>query len=318
MRRFSLPLIVVLAGLGPILLFGWLSGGLTLSVIDETQAMSLLEQSAQAFAGLIIKPLYSLLCLGLILLLWGQRARDVASLRWGLIAFLTGETFCAINFWIFQHESLLSEYLHSYGMVLAFGLTVFAALEGLDVRLLKRNQPEARCAFKGVCGPCTRNTAEGCVTRRLAWTALAIATIISFIPLTAPLVPYAYTTSIYGFPYSYTRFALYEWYENRALPMLALTFFVLALPPLLRKGGLPIPFWSKVFFSAGLGALCFAIFRLALAAIFREKLVWFEFWEETTELIYVVGAGLFLWQFKHWLERINFVKWLLADSNGHS
>ncbi len=314
MRKQFPTLIVILAGLGPILLFGWLAGGLTATEIVETRSMSALEQFAQVVAGLGIKPLYSLLCLGLILFLWGQRARDVSALRWGLIAFLTGETFCAINFWVFQHESLLSEYLHSYGMVLAFGLTIFAALEGLDVRLLKRNQPEARCAFKGLCGPCIRNTARGCVTRRLIWAALVVAAIIAFTPLTAPLVPHAYTTSIYGFPYSYTRFALYEWYENRALPLLALTCFALALPPLLRKGELPVPFWSKVFFSAGLGALCFSIFRLALTSIFRENLVWFEFWEETTELIYVIGTGFFLWQFKHLLEKTGPVKWLLDDA----
>ena len=312
MKRLYPTLSVVLAGLGPILFFGWLAGGFTLGEISETRSLSMLEQSAQVFAGLMVKPLYSLLCLGLIVLLWGQRRRDVASLRWGLIAFWTGETFCAVNFFVFQHESLLSEYLHSYGMALAFGLTVFAALEALDVRLLKRNQPEERCAFRALCGPCKRNTPQGCTVHNGLLLSLAFAAILTFIPLTAPLLPHAYNTSIYGFPYSYTRFALYEWYENRALPLLALICFALALLALLRSKE-PLPLWAKIFFSAGLGALGFSLLRLALASIFREALIWFEFWEEMTELMYIVGAGLVVWQFKHLLEKTRLMQWLMEE-----
>lgn len=312
MQRLYPTLSVVLAGLGPILFFGWLAGGFTLSEISETRSLSLLEQSAQVFAGFMVKPLYSLLCLGLILLLWGQRGRDVASLRWGLVAFLTGETFCAVNFFVFQHESLLSEYLHSYGMALAFGLTVFAALEALDVHLLKRNQPGERCAFKGLCGPCKRNTDQGCMVHNGLLLSLAFAAILTFIPLTAPFAPSAYNASIYGFPYSYTRFALYEWYENRALPLLALTCFALALLTLLRNRE-SMPRWAKIFFSAGLGALGFSLLRLTLASIFREKLVWFEFWEEITELMYIVGVGLVVWQFKHLLEKNRLMRWLMEE-----
>ena len=289
MRRQFPTLVVILAGLGPILLFGWLAGGLTAAEVGETRSISALEQFAQAAAGLGIKPLYSLLCLGLILFLWGQRARDISALRWGLVAFWTGETFCAINFWVFQHESLLSEYLHSYGMVLAFGLTIFAARTAAKTRLLKRNESTGRW--------------------RIGWVALVITAILCFIPLMAPVSPHTYAVSIYGFPYSYTRFALYEWYENRALPLLALTCCILAIIPLLRKNS----FWSSALLSAALGALTFSLFRLVLDVIFHETLVWFEFWEEASELLYVLGVGLLLWRFKHLLEKTGPVHWLLDD-----
>lgn len=311
-RIFPLALVFIF-GLGPVLFFVWFSGSLTPAVIGETRAMTPLEQSAQALAGLGIKPLYSLLSLALIALLAGQAARDLTALRWGLVAFLTGETFCAINFWIFQHESLLSEYLHSYGMVLAFGLTAFAVLDGLDARLLKINQPESRCAVAGLCGVCKRTAPLQCAARRSAQIVVVMSVILAFLPLMAPLRPQAYATSIYGFPYSYTRFPLYEWYEDRALPFLALACFVLAFLPLLRKGGLPIPMATKVFFCAGLGALGFAFFRLGLRSIFSQELVWFEFWEETTELMYIAGVGLFLWQFRHILNRVAVVQWLLGE-----
>jgi len=313
MKRYLFLTLMVLSALGPILLFGWYSGGLTPGLIAETRAMSPLEQSAQILAGLGIKPLYSLICLGLILFLAGQSARDIAALRWGLIAFLAGETFCAVNYFIFQHESLLSEYLHSYGMALAFGLTAFAVFDGLDTRLLKLNHPESHCAVGGLCGVCKRSTPLECAARRSAQVILAMLAVLACIPLMAPLAPQAYAASLYGFPYSYARFPLYEWYENRALPVLALACFALAFIPLLRKDGLPIPPWTKAFFCAGLGALGFSFFRLTLASIFRENLVWFEFWEETTELMYVLGAGFFLWQFRHILQKTALVKWLLEE-----
>jgi hypothetical protein len=335
MKRYLFFTLMVLAALGPLLLFGWFSGGLTPSVIAETRVLSPLEQSAQILAGLGIKPLYSLICLGLILFLVGQSARDIAALRWGLIAFLTGETFCAVNYFIFQHGSLLSEYLHSYGMALAFGLAAFAVFHGLDSRLLKINQADSHCAVGGVyptgtmstgfrqaqptsstyqlCGVCKRATPLECAARRSAQVIVAMTAVLAFIPLMAPLAPQAYAASLYGFPYSYTRFPFYEWYENRALPLMALACFALACLPLLRKDGLPIPPWSKAFFCAGLGALGFSFFRLTLASIFRENLVWFEFWEETTELMFILGAGFFLWQFKHILEKTAPVKWLLEE-----
>jgi hypothetical protein len=63
-----------------------------------------------------------MLSLVIILALIGQKVTDLSALQWGQITFLVGETFCAINFYIYHQESLLSEYLRSYGMVLAFGL----------------------------------------------------------------------------------------------------------------------------------------------------------------------------------------------------
>jgi len=314
MRRYLFPTLTLLAGLGPILLFGWLSGGLTPTPISETQTMTSLEQTAQAFAGLWIKPLYSLLSMMLIVLLFGQSARDLTALRWGLIAFLTGETFCAVNFWIFRHESLLSEYLHSYGMALAFGLTAFAILDGLDMRLLKINQPESRCAVNELCGICQRNAPGKCTARHVAQIIVVIVAILAFIPLMAPLAPRAYQADIYGFPYSYTRFAFYEWYENRALPLLALICFSLAFLTLLRKDGMPIPLFTKALFSAGLGALGFSFFRLTLGSIFYDHLVWFEFWEETTELMYVTSVGLFLWQFRALVKKDGLLKHLLENT----
>lgn len=262
------------------------------------QAIRLDEQLAQAIAGLIIKPAYMLISLALIVLLFTRRAPDLRALAWGQVAFLTGETFCAINFYIYRHESALSEYLHSYGMVLAFAFTMYALLDGLDARLLRLTESRGACAALPLCGSCSRNLPSGCKARSLALWLLPLLAVLPFLPLSAPLQPDAYAVSVFGFPYSYIRLDFYEAYERRILPVFALLCLVAAWIPLLRKGEPPIPPFTKILFSAGLGALGFSFFRMTLSGIFAGNLIWFEFWEEVTELMFVVMLGLLLWQFR--------------------
>jgi hypothetical protein len=52
--------------------------------------------------------------------------------------------------------------------------------------------------------------------------------------------------------------------------------------------------YSKILFSVALGAMGFSLLRLMLVAPFSDNQVWFAFWEETTEVLYVgvVGAVL--------------------------
>ena len=54
----------------------------------------------------------------------------------------------------------------------------------------------------------------------------------------------------------------------------------------------------KALFAAGLGFFGFSMFRLVLFQVWRDNLTWFVFWEEATELIYIIGAGAGLWIFR--------------------
>ncbi len=262
------------------------------------RAMPSQEQAAQVIAGLLIKPLYTFIALATLLVLIGQPGVDLAALRWGLAAFVGGEIFCAVNFYIYNHESLLSEYLHSYGMVLAFGFTAFAVLDGLEARVLKLSNSNVACAAVALCGKCTRHQPEGCKVRSMARFTLPILAALLFIPLLSPLQPDAYAVSLFRFPYSYTRWNVYELYERRVLPLLGLALFAVAFVPLLVRKSPPVPPLSKAFVAAGLGAFGFSFFRLVLNAIFATDLVWFEFWEEATELAFVALIALTLWQFR--------------------
>ena len=45
----------------------------------------------------------------------------------------------------------------------------------------------------------------------------------------------------------------------------------------------------------------FGLFRLVLLQVYRDNLVWYAAWEEVTELLFVLSAGLVLWIFRHGL-----------------
>jgi hypothetical protein len=199
----------------------------------------------------------------------------------GLIAFLIGETICGVNFIVYQHASLVSEYIHSYGMVLAFGFFTYSSVEIVDQRLLRKNNRDG-------------------AVQRTAQLVLLLMALVSFFPLTANVTPESYTTRLFRFPYSYARFNFYQWYETRALPLLALTCLIVAFISLFNSKE-AAPRLAKIFFSAGVGALGFSLFRLILASVFAENLVWFEFWEEASELTLTSTIGLVLWQFRETL-----------------
>jgi hypothetical protein len=301
LTRSLLLLIPFLGGLLPLLVYWSEHGGLGTPIFADQRAMTAGQQIAQVAAGLYIKPLYMLISLALILLLWEQTRLEIRALFWGLTAFLTGEIFCGLNFLVYKHASLISEYIHSYGMVIALGCIAFAALEILDRRLLHIN--DAHCAVAGLCRTCRRATPLQCAARRTALMTLILASILSLLPLAVSSTPRSYLTELFGYPYSYARFDLYQWYEARALPLIALALFLLALIPLLSPKGDPLPQPAKLLFSAGVGALGFSLFRLTLAGLFAEDLVWFEFWEELTELMFTSAMALLLWQFRDSLLR---------------
>jgi len=55
---------------------------------------------------------------------------------------------------------------------------------------------------------------------------------------------------------------------------------------------------SKIFFAGALGACGFSLFRFLVFQGYRDNLVWMDFWEETTELLYIAGIVAILWYFR--------------------
>lgn len=286
LQKILLLTLILLAGLIPVTIYLMEGNSLTRDTASlPTLELTRHEQAAQALAGLVVKPIYMILSLAVIIILIGQKRPALAALMWGQVAFLAGETFCAINFYIYRHESLLSEYLHSFGMALAFGFTVFALIEWIELFTNARQKPIVSKE-----------------TKVFTLFALPILASLACIPLLSPLQTDAYSTSIFNFPYSYTRFNVYEVYERRVLPTFAILAFVAAFLSLLNRQSV-VSFQTKVFLCAGLGALGFSFFRIALNAIFVDSLVWFEFWEEATELMFVGTTAFALWRFRSRFEK---------------
>ena len=256
-----------------------------------------LKQFLVCAAAFFIKPLYMILSLALIWVLRRQQSIDLRVLKWAFISFLTGESFCAVNYIFFGEDSYLVEYLHMFGMVGAFGLTVYALIKFADMRVLHISDPRKKCAVQLLCAQCIKYTETPCgFTRMLTVFSFAFL-ICAFIPLCADLHTDAYLTDIFGTLYMYTHPAVYQYFEIRYAPALAALFFSAALF-LLMNGKARFMEAGMIFFSAGSGFLGFSMFRLVLFSAYRVDLSWFVIWEEVTELLYILGAGALLWIFR--------------------
>ena len=255
---------------------------------------SLFEQWGAVVTGFGIKPFYMLLSVLLVIVLWRQRAVDLVALRWGLWWFFIGEAFCAVNYALFGEESLVAEYLHSYGMVLCFGLLTYAVLEGMDLRIVRFSDPDQRCAALGLCRGCIKHGHPACRLQQLFVFAIAAMMVLTLMLLCAELRPVSYNTTIVGTPYNYTHFTQHQLYEVRVCPLIALVLFGASLVALRPVRSVP---WSKVLFSAGMGFFGFGLFRMLLLAAYVDNLFWFATWEELTELLLMVGVSIVLWLF---------------------
>lgn len=256
------------------------------------------EQWAAVLTGFGVKPLY--MALSLVLILWIRKgtAPDIVALRWAMIMFLAGESFCALNYLLFNERSYLMEHLHSYGMVVSMGFFAWFMMESFDTRIVHFSHPSATCAWVPLCQRCIKHTAVPCGLRRIFLLILVPAVmVVSLLPLGMTLRDNAYSTTILGSSYGYFHPIIHQMFEHRYLPLVALlcgaaSWIVLAL---FERHPLPI---SKFLFAAALGAIGFSFFRLLLLAPFADNQVWFVFWEEITELLYVLAVGVALILFR--------------------
>jgi rhodanese-related sulfurtransferase len=256
------------------------------------------EQWALVFTGFTVKPIYMLLSGVLIVFLLQRRSADLVALRWALISFLASEAFCAINYMVFSHRSHLSEFLHGYGMVLSFGFISYGLLEGVDQRVFKYSDPDKKCAAVSLCKHCSKYVEVSCGVKRWFYFLIVSTMILAFMPFSAPLQLISYNTQIFGTFYNHSHPVIYQIFEVRYCPIYAILMFTISCLVLLMKRENAVGI-SKIFFAAGLGPFGFGFLRLILLHAYRENLVWFNFWEELTELIFVVGIGLTLWLFRH-------------------
>jgi hypothetical protein len=260
--------------------------------------MSLFEQAAVVVSAFGFKPLHMLLSALLSLLLLKQKASDLRILGWGILIFLAAETACAVNYIFYNHDSYLAEYLHSYGMTMSFGFVVFALMNGLDERLFHLSALDKRCVLLPLCRGCVKYDRVACKARTLFQLGNVALAILAFLPLLSTPDNNSYVTTIFGTPYSYCRLLLNQYFEARYLPLVALVFCGAALLVLCMDRKKSAPLLARIFLAGALGALGFGMFRLMLGAVFHDTLIWADFWEELTELMFIAFAAIVLWVYR--------------------
>ncbi len=294
--RLLFILALAVAGILPLLLYRAADSGVPHSQA-VIQALSPWLQWVTVFTAFAVKPFYMILSLLIALWLRRQRSPDLSALKWAMLFFFTGELFCAVNYLFFAEASHLAEYLHMYGMAVAFGLIVLALVEFLDDRLIGFSDPGAHCALLSACGKCYKNAAAACSLRVIFIIAAPCLIAICAMPLLAEPRTAFQNVIILGTPYTYFHPLLYQLFEIRYAPTTAALFFAAAFLLLLLQKERSFP-TAKLFFAGGAGFLGFGMFRLILFSLYRYNLAWFVIWEELTELIFVAALGLFLLIFR--------------------
>ncbi len=257
------------------------------------------EQWAQLISGFGIKYTYMALSAVLIvvLLVWSDRQPDLMALMWGQVFFLIGEAACAVNYVVFNERSYLTEYAHGFGMLLCFGFTTYAILEGMDRRLMKLSDADAKCAAIGLCGKCIKYEDVPCGLKRMFYVAVPAMFVIAFMPLCASLRTTAYNTRIVGVLYTYVHPFVYQVFEARLCPIAGIVLLGASVGVLAFKKDNPVAL-SKVLFAAGMGPVGFSMLRTVLSGLYADNLVWSWSWEEITELLFIVGVCIVLWIFR--------------------
>jgi rhodanese-related sulfurtransferase len=256
------------------------------------------DQLLAVINGFVIKPTYMLLSVALFVVLWRSRSADLVSLRWAMKYFFLGEACCAIYYAVFNQTSYLFEYLHCFGMLLCFGLVTYAVLEGMDRRILLISVPGRRCAALGLCKRCIKDEDVPCGLRRMFLVIIPAMAVIAFMPLCVGWHYTSYNTIIFGTFYNYSHRVIYQVFERLYCPIISIVLLAVSLLILVFRKKDPLTL-AKVFFAAGMGPLGFGLLRTILAGNYNRNMVWFDFWEEATELLLVVGICIVLWIFRH-------------------
>lgn len=255
------------------------------------------EQLAIFVSGFIVKPLYMIMAFALIFLLARIRGPDSIALAIGMAFFLLGEDACAVEYLFNRFGGHLLEFLHSFGMLAGFGFMAWGFMEMADRRFMHYSDPGKRCAALEWCGECIKYKQVPCRLRSLFHFVIPAVLVLAFIPLTGKPVAVSYNTEIFGVPFSYVHPVVYQLFEIRWCPVTAIMLLILAEISLLlsAKHSIALP---KIFFSAALGALGFGMARFVLVQAFRDNLVWFYFWEELTEFLFVFGIAVLLYVYR--------------------
>ncbi len=257
---------------------------------------SRLTQWMVVLTAFVVKPIYMLLTLLLVVVLWRARQTDLRRLRASLLAFFVGEAACAAEYFISSGQGDGLELVHDIGMVAMFALLPWALFELFDRRLLRLTDPESPCLALRFCGRCWKRERVACGARQLFLVAIPVCALVSLLPLCAPLQKGGIRVPVLGNDVLYASSLFLQRLQFRLLPLVALAAYLIAFALLLsgdrhtQRAALP--------FFLGFGATGFSLFRFVLGFSFAPMPPWADIWEEVTELLTVAAVAGLLWIFR--------------------
>lgn len=250
---------------------------------------SVTEQTVITLAAFLLKPLYQILSLVIIIMLWKHSGFDYAAIRLAMVAFLLGENACTLNYLFFHEQSVLLEFLHMYGMIVCFGLVVYALMTAIDDRIIHYSAREHRCGLLPLCGQCYKYGDSRCTAWLLFLFVIPATAVLIAMPLTASLGGHSYSGTIFGTTVSFGHPLPYQALEVRVFPWFALVFLILSFLILFfsgEKGFHP----SKIWYAMGWGPLGFSLMRFLCYWGYRENPLWADAWEEITEFLFIAAV----------------------------
>jgi hypothetical protein len=258
---------------------------------NETEAaarvvLSLFEQIVITASAAIVKPLYQLLSLLIVILLWKRTDTDLVAIRRAVLAFFIGENACAINYLFFHESSLLMELLHNYGMVLCFGLVVYSVMEAFDKRFFHFSERNKKCALLPLCGRCYKYGSRSCNLRLLFLIVIPATGVLAAIPLTGLLGAPLYAGKVFGSSVIFGHPFLYQVLDIRIYPLASLIPIAVSFILLLMQAENGFHF-AKIFFAMGIGLLGFSLMRFFFFWGYQNNPLWADAWEEITELLFI-------------------------------
>lgn len=273
--------------------------GTSLGPLPQTRLMPSLPSAIAAYAaGVVIKPTYMLMSLGLILWLRKTKGRELRLLRRGLAVFLFGETACLFNFYLSDDRLPLQwlEALHGLGMAVGSGFMFYGIYAILETRVLDMNDSQRSCALNRLCAGCTRQKDVLCRVQRQLRHVILFFVPVCALPWTVQLRVRDSAVNLFGTMVEYRWPILNQFMELRLCPTLAFVGLLLAWFWLRRdRRWLNAGHWALFF---GLGLLSFACMRGLLDATFTNQPYWADIWEEATELAGISTIAVFLWVFR--------------------
>ena len=255
-----------------------------------------LEQWLVVVAAFPVKSLYMLLSLLLILWLWSQVARDLKLIRFGLVSFLVGESFCTVHYIAGEGGTDFLEIGHQLGMVGASALIPWGIFHLIDRRVLRYSDPDATCAALRLCKQCWKRKEVSCGPHRVMLFTAPVLALVALMPLSIGLRPINVVTPVLGSDVRYHLSLYIQAAEFRVYPLLS-ALLLLVTFALLWRGRRAMAAAQAPFF-VGLGFLVFALFRFFLLESYRSLPLWSDVWEETTELAAIAAVGLLLVVFR--------------------